>query len=129
MKTKLSYKIFLAFLLTSIVIVVLMTAIMGYFARRNFEDFVNRMEMERLDELITELSDFYRAHQGWGSLRGDSGIFHEMMKPDRQDIHPRALLVWRGGLNPRMVFAPAPKRCRALPGLTWNHACHSMMPK
>jgi len=82
MKVKLSYKIFLAFLLTSLVVVVLMTAIMGYFARRNFEDFVNRTEMERLDELIAELSSVYRTHQGWGDLRSDPGVFLGMIGPE-----------------------------------------------
>jgi two-component system, OmpR family, sensor histidine kinase BaeS len=116
MKAKLSYKIFLAFLLTSIMIVVLMTAIMGYFARRNFEDFVNKMEMGRLDELITELSDFYQAHQGWESLRGDPGIFHEMMKPEPPGHSPQGPPVMAERPEPPDGYHPGPKEMPRPPG-------------
>lgn len=109
MKVKISYKIFLAFFLTSIIIVVLMTAIMGYFARRNFEDFVNGMEMERLDELITELSGFYKAHQGWGALRGGPGVFHEMMMPEPQGHSPQGPPGMARRPGPPDGFHPGPK--------------------
>lgn len=116
MKAKLSYKIFLAFLLTSIIIVVLMTTILGYFARRNFEDFVHKMEMERLEELITELSNFYQAHQGWESIRGDSGIFHEMMKPEPPGHSPQGPPGMAVRPESPDVFHPGPKGMPQPPG-------------
>jgi two-component system sensor histidine kinase BaeS len=83
MKVRLAFKIFLAFFATSLIVVVLMTGIMGYFVRHGFEDFVNRGEMERLGELVDKLSDEYRSHGGWGFIREDANAFRRMLRPDR----------------------------------------------
>ena len=68
MQLKLAYKIFLAFLLTSFMVVVLMVGSMRYFVSRNFADYVNQTALDRLDALVDALSAEYQRDQGWQHL-------------------------------------------------------------
>lgn len=68
MKFKLSVKIFLAFLLVTIVSVVLMSTLIKHFANRDFEMYIHQIEMERLDSLADTMATFYRERNGWQSL-------------------------------------------------------------
>jgi two-component system, OmpR family, sensor histidine kinase BaeS len=68
---KLTYKLFTAFLATSIMIVVLMIAVLQYYASRNFSAYVGRVEMEQLGDILPRLEQEYRNHRGWEHLRGD----------------------------------------------------------
>jgi len=65
MKLKFRHKVFLTFLLYSIAIVICMLAIAGYFADRNFENYLDRVEMAKLDELAGVLSREYQAAGNW----------------------------------------------------------------
>jgi len=69
-KSKLSYKLFATLLLTSLLIVVIMVAVMQYYASRNFADYVIKMEMARLDALVDNLAAEYKKDQGWDRLIG-----------------------------------------------------------
>ncbi len=80
MKIKLAYKIFLAFLLTSLIVVVLMTGIMRYFAERHFTNYVNRVESETLSELVDKLGTAYSQYQGWQFIQDDPRIFGNMLR-------------------------------------------------
>ena len=75
MKVKLAYKIFGAFLLTSLITVILMTGIMRYFAQRHFTNYVNKVEIETLSELVDKLGTAYSEHQGWEFIRKNPGEF------------------------------------------------------
>ena len=68
MKFKLSVKIFLAFLLVTVVSVVLMSTLIKHFANRDFENYMHQIEMERLESLADTMATFYREHNGWQSL-------------------------------------------------------------
>lgn len=90
MKIKLSYKLFAIFLLTSLMIVVIMVGFMQYYASRNFADYLNKMEMERLDELVLELAAEYQQDQGWDRLRNNFSRWMDLTRPR----HPK------GGIFP-----------------------------
>lgn len=76
MKLKFGHKLFLTFLLNGLVVVFCMVLIARAYAIRNFEDYVNKVAMERLDELATTLSREYGKSGGWESvLAGFGGRF------------------------------------------------------
>lgn len=93
MKIRLAFKIFLAFFASSLLVVVLMTGILGYFVKHGFEEFVNRGEMEKLGEVVTKLENAYRSNQGWGFITQDPTCFRIMIRigrpgPGPRDMHP-----------------------------------------
>ncbi|MGO9145190.1 MAG: ATP-binding protein [Desulfomonilia bacterium] len=88
MRIRLAYKIFLAFLITNLFVIVLMTVIMGYFVKHNFEDFLNKVEEERLNELVSTLAGTYQEHHGWEFIKEDPRIFQEMLHPDFPEHGP-----------------------------------------
>ena len=82
MKVKLAYKLFFAFLITSLISIVMMVGIMQYFVVRNFEDFINKMEMQRLGGIAERLGAAYQENKGWGFIIGDPRAFHRILRPE-----------------------------------------------
>lgn len=68
MRIKFRYKVFLTLIVNSLVIVICMLLFGRYYAHRNFEEYVSKVEMERLDELAEVLSKIYRKDQNWDSV-------------------------------------------------------------
>jgi two-component system sensor histidine kinase BaeS len=62
-------------------IVVTMVAVLQYFALRNFADYVDKMEMERLDALVKELAAEYQQDQGWTRLQNNFSRWMELTRP------------------------------------------------
>jgi two-component system sensor histidine kinase BaeS len=79
-KTKLFYKIFVTFLLTSFMVVALMILIMRIYVARNFTDYVNHEALERLDDLKGELAREYQTHRGWQRLKDDHSLWEEILQ-------------------------------------------------
>ncbi|GEM_PF-2209074 len=80
MKIKLSYKFFMAFLLTSVISIVLMVIIMDFYLHKNFVGFVNKMEMEILNDLDNRLRVEYKAEQGWDRLRNNHHLWERLLR-------------------------------------------------
>ncbi len=80
MGIKLYYKIFGAFLLTSVLVVALMIGIMRFYVTRNFTDYVNNEALERLSALRVELKEEYERHQGWQRLKDDPLLWERMLR-------------------------------------------------
>lgn len=106
MRVRLAYKLFLAFLLTSVVSIVLMVGIMRYFVEKDFREFVNREEMERLGELVEKLGKVYGEHQGWGFLKADPEAFREIVRSDSRGIERPFPEPLDPGDRPDMGFEP-----------------------
>ncbi|MFZ5453988.1 MAG: ATP-binding protein [Thermodesulfobacteriota bacterium] len=81
MRIKLSYKLFATLLLTSFMIVVIMVAVMQYYASSNFADYLRKMEMERLESLARELAGVYQKEGGWKQLRQNLPRWREFVRP------------------------------------------------
>ena len=75
---KLSFKFFLAFLLTSLTIVVLMVVIVQLYAYRNFSSYIAKMELLRLRNLASRLSEEYRKDNGWEKLKNSPRRWREL---------------------------------------------------
>lgn len=71
MKLKFRHKVFLTFLLNSLVIAICMLLIARYFAFRNFENFVSKVEMAKVNELVEALGQEYQKSGSWAPLIGD----------------------------------------------------------
>ena len=72
MKIKLVHKLFASFLCTSLLIVISMVTTTEFFVSRNFTDYVNKMEMERLSSLVARFAEEYSEYQSWDHLRNNS---------------------------------------------------------
>jgi two-component system sensor histidine kinase BaeS len=100
-KLKFRHKVFLTFLLNSLAIVISMLLIAGYFAFRNFEAYVNKVETARLDELVEALSQEYKKSRSWTPILDDLGHWLQMTGI-RRGYHPI------GGVSGEPPFPPPP---------------------
>jgi two-component system sensor histidine kinase BaeS len=80
MKFKLSYKIFIAFSLTSLMVVVLMVGIMRFYVARNFADYVGKSLLERYGDVTAALAEEYQKHMGWQTLKNNPGRWEEILR-------------------------------------------------
>ena len=80
MKFKLSYKIFIAFTLTSLLVVVLMVGLIRIYVARNFTDYVNKSLLERYSDVAAALATEYQTHRGWQALKDNPGRWQEILK-------------------------------------------------
>ncbi len=99
MNLKFRHKVFLGFLLNSLAIIVCMFLIGRHFSVRNFEEYVGKVEMEKLDELALTLSQEYQRNGNWDFVRENPGHWLQ--------------LKWFGPGHPRHieeapVFPPPP---------------------
>ncbi len=84
LRLTLPLKFFLAFLMSSLTIVILMIVIMQYFAYLNFTDYVRTTEIRRLNELSDMLSEEYQLGEGWDLLRNNRERWRYLLRP----LHP-----------------------------------------
>lgn len=78
MKTKLAYKIFLAFFLTAALIVALLIG-MQYYSIRNFVDYVNLVELDKLESLEAQLITIYGRNGDWEPLQNNPRGWHDLL--------------------------------------------------
>jgi hypothetical protein len=62
MKFKLSYKIFIAFTLTSLLVVALMVGLIRFYVTRNFADYANKSLLERYSDVAAALAAEYQKY-------------------------------------------------------------------
>ena len=91
MKFKLSYKIFVAFLLTALMVVVLMVGIIRFYVARNFADYVNKSLLERYSDVTVALVSEYRTQGGWQALENNPDRWEELLRSSL----PRKVLEFR----------------------------------
>jgi two-component system sensor histidine kinase BaeS len=79
-RTKLSYKIFAAFLLTFFVVLALMIGSIKFFAYHNFSDYVHKVEIDMLDEFVDRLTAEYERQHGWQRLKGNYFLWYATLR-------------------------------------------------
>ena len=62
-----------------------MVGIMQYFASRHFTDYVAKVELERLADVVTSLKQEYRASRGWHRLMQDQSLWERMTRFSRPE--------------------------------------------
>jgi two-component system, OmpR family, sensor histidine kinase BaeS len=80
MNLKFRHKVFLTLLLYGMVIVACMLVLTGYYASRNFENYLDKVEKERLKALVKVLTQEYRKNQSWTPVLADLGPWLNMMQ-------------------------------------------------
>lgn len=90
MKFKLSYKIFIAFTLTSLLVVTLLVGIMRFYVARNFADYLHKSFLERYSEFGDALAAEYEAHKGWQTLKDNPLRWKEILRASlpQRDFDP-----------------------------------------
>lgn len=68
MKLRFRQKVFLTFLVNSLLIVICMLLIAGYYGHRNFENYIGKVETEKLTELAEALSQEFKERGAWDSV-------------------------------------------------------------
>ena len=90
---KLVYKLFAAFLFTSMLIVALMAGIMQYFASEHFADYIAKAEMVRLTGIREVLKAEYRQNNGWDHIRNNRLLWDQIIRehqPEGSEDEPLA---------------------------------------
>jgi len=109
-KLKLAYKIFWAFLITSLITIILMTGIMRYFAQRHFTNYVNKVESEVLSDLSDRLGTAYSEHDGWQFIKDEPRLFRSILRTaiPQKDVKQRRRSAPPGdaGIRPGDDHAP-----------------------
>jgi two-component system sensor histidine kinase BaeS len=82
-RTKLSYKIFAAFLLTFFVVLALMIGSIRFFAYHNFSDYVHKVELDMLDEFVDRLTAEYEKQQSWQWLKGNYRLWFATLRQSK----------------------------------------------
>lgn len=79
MKFTLFHKIFSAFILTILAAIVVLVLIMYFSANRRFSEYVAKVEMEQLDDLVAALSSVYQEKQSWKQFQDDPRSWFRFM--------------------------------------------------
>jgi two-component system sensor histidine kinase BaeS len=118
MKFKLSYKIFIAFTLTSLLVVALMVGIMRYYVARNFADYVHKSLLERYSDFVDVLTAEYQTQRGWQKLKDNPVRWEDLLRASlpRKDVdsgrrppRPPEIKSNRSGISARDLPPPKPR--------------------
>lgn len=84
MRTRLSWEIFGAFLVASLVLVILTVGALRFFFTVGFRDYVHKKELQRLPYLARVLEAEYATERGWEHLRQDRRAWYELLDAARE---------------------------------------------
>ncbi len=84
---KLSYKFFTAFLITSFVTLALMIGIMQHFIYKNFADYVNLTEFEKLDNIALSIKQLYSKNNGWEKIYHNPIAWKKILDQNKINYH------------------------------------------
>jgi two-component system sensor histidine kinase BaeS len=93
------YKIFLAILSASLVLVATVMLLVQWSVTSGMLDYVNKRQEQRAQAVASELAEFYREHGGWGILRNQPMLLHQLIFNAWESGPPR---------SPRMMPPPPP---------------------
>lgn len=108
MRLKFSHKVFLTLFLNGLVIVACMLLIGRYYAHRNFEEYIEKVEMERLDKLAEALSREYQKSGSWDLVLGDWDHWLQMARIG-PGLPPRAFIAGEPSFPPPPPMGIHPK--------------------
>lgn len=80
MRLKLSYKFFVAFSLTSLLVVALLVGLIRFSIARNFADYVNKSRLEKLQPVSSALAAEYQSSKGWQRLKNNQDLWKEILR-------------------------------------------------
>ncbi len=87
MRIKLRYKLFIVFLITSLMVLGLIV-VKRYYAFLTFADYINKVELAKLGELKEWLMTEYKEQQGWESLKSNPRRWRAILIATFLDMAP-----------------------------------------
>ena len=76
---KLKYKLFIALVSTSCLILLLVVEVMQYTIRKNFIGFLNDVEFRKQTQMIDLLKESYTRHAGWEVFKKSPQAWHDLL--------------------------------------------------
>ncbi len=108
MRFRLSQKFLAAILVYSLLIVVLMAGSVQFFAQKNFADYVLRVELGKLDDLVNTLEMRYLQEDGWEFVRDNPRAWNEIIREQFPNQRPRPSARRPPRPDDQNRFAPRP---------------------
>jgi len=105
MKSKLSYKFFIAFSLTSLLVVALLVGLIRFYIARNFADYVNKSRLEKLQPVSSALAAEYQSSKGWQRLKNNQDLWKEIL---RSSLRPRDTEIKESAGNTKEKLSKTP---------------------
>lgn len=119
MKLNLFHKIFAAFMITIFAAIVVLALTMYFSANRRFSEYVTKVEMGQLDDLVAALGSLHQEKQSWEQFRENPDswfrfIWHYLPETSAYPLPPplgpgRAGGRWEGDFSPEPPFGDRPK--------------------
>lgn len=76
---KLKYKFFIAFIITSFLILFLVVGVAKINIRNNFMNFVNNTEFDKLTKIVGSLKQNYQQNNGWDDFRHNNTAWRDLL--------------------------------------------------
>ncbi|MBU2572279.1 MAG: HAMP domain-containing protein [Gammaproteobacteria bacterium] len=101
-------KLFLTFLLTTLLLVSGMYAFMRWSLDRGFNEFIKSRQQERVSTLIETLSDYYGHDPDWEKLAANKQLWIDLLwQSDHRRHRPPPILIERAQSEPSGYWPPA----------------------
>ena len=84
MRFKIKYKLFLAFTLTMLAVLLLNAAMMKSSFQRGFLNYINETEGEQLKTIAVRLEQLYAAETNWNFIQDNPRAWHQLLRPQPQ---------------------------------------------
>ncbi|TRX02900.1 HAMP domain-containing protein [Candidatus Methylobacter oryzae] len=82
-------QLFLAFLVTTLLVVLGMYVFMRWSLNRGFSEFIETRQQEQVTNVIEGLSEYYKNNQGWGNLAADKQKWIDLLWQANPHHHDR----------------------------------------
>ncbi|MBF0288453.1 MAG: HAMP domain-containing protein [SAR324 cluster bacterium] len=86
MRLTLFQKLFGAFFVTSLLMVGLMVGFLQFSIASNFSNYVDQVDLEKSQEIVEALGQFYQQHQGWQKIQGDHRYWYGLILQNIQQF-------------------------------------------
>ncbi|WP_245725205.1 ATP-binding protein [Nitrosomonas halophila] len=101
-------KLFLTFLLTTLLVVLGMHVFTRWSLEKGFTEFVEQRQQERLDKILDVLAEHYAHNQGWQNLTGNKHNWIALLwHADPHRHHPPVWVIEQAQREPEQSWPPA----------------------
>lgn len=129
MKLSLTGKIFLAFLLTSGLSLMLMLVSVRYFTFQGFQDYVHQRELDQLKGFAVGLGDWYQQNGSWNKLKGNLALWDSFIRSGWLIGESSQAVTTSGSSNNRFPSAAPPFNRKGGPLPPQHHGLGPVPPQ
>lgn len=85
---RIQHKLFLALFATCLLLMAAVVLLMQWSVTSGMVDYVNQRQRERAQEVVQDLTEFYRQYDGWGALMDNPWLFQRLAYGGRHEGGP-----------------------------------------